>query len=144
MRALFLGLLVATSAAAETKPDFTGTWKLLSRNEAVAKDSLVRIIEQKGDQLHYRLDRDKKERQTDVDLTIGGPPHVSDEYGIIEAKWQEDVLVVSFLYNPRTPREAEQVEHGKLADDGKRVLDDTVVRRAGGKEVHIQRVFERQ
>ena len=102
------------------------------------------IVQQKGDRLHYRIDRDKVERQTDVDLTIGGEPHVSDQYGIIEAKWQGDVLVVGFLYNPGTPREAEQVTRWKLSEDGKQVVDDTTVRRANEKEVHIKRVFARQ
>ena len=144
MQKLLAGFLAIALLPAETKPDFSGTWKLLSRNEVAAKDSLIHIVKQKGAELHYRVDRDKKERVTDVDLTIGGPPHVSDEYGIIQAKWQDDVLVVSFLFNPGTEREAEQVEHWKLADDGKRIMDDTVVRTAQSKETHIHRIFERQ
>ena len=144
MQKLLAGVFAIALLSGETKPDFSGTWKLLSRNDVAAKDSLIHIVKQKGDDLHYRIDRDQNERVTDVDLTIGGPPHVSDEYGIIQAKWQDDVLVVSFLYNPGTEREAEQVEHWKLAEAGKRILDDTVVRRAQGKEAHIQRVFERQ
>ena|SRR6266567_4436138 len=55
-----------------------------------------------GPELHYRLDRDKVERPTDVDLTIGGPTHVP--------------------LHSRHLREVEQVEHWKLADDLKRVL----------------------
>ena len=143
MRALLLGLLIAAAGAGQAKPDFSGTWKLLSRDGVAAKDSLVRTLAQKGEQLHYVLDREGV-RQIDVDLTIGGPPHVSDQYGVIDAKWQGAVLVVDHLYNPGTPRELEQLEHWRLAEDGKRVLDDTVVRGAGRKEARMQRVFERQ
>ena len=143
MQGVLAQIFVVAVLSAATKPDFSGTWKLLSRNGEAAKDSLIHIVKQNGNELHYRIDRDKTERATDVDLTIGGPPHVSDEYGIIQAKWQGDILVVSRLYNPGSSREVEQVEHWKLAEDGKRVLDDTIVRQQG-KENHIQRVFERQ
>ncbi len=144
MRAIAIILFVAGCLSGQGQPNFSGTWKLLSRNDVSAKDLLVRMVEQKGNDLHFRVDRDQTKGVTDVRISIGGQPHVSDRYGIVSAEWKGEVLVVSLLYNPGTPRETEQVENWKLSEDGKHILDDTIVKRAGEKDVSVKRVFERQ
>lgn len=141
-----------SAACADSKPNFTGTWLLnvaesrFPANGSVP-DRLAHIVEQNCSRLRYKLEREQGGRRGgfDVELKIGGPAHVSDAAGVITAKWVDRTLVVTMLYNPGSEREVAQIENWVLSEDGKKVIDDTVVRQTSSNaETHIHRVFDKQ
>jgi hypothetical protein len=147
-----LCLSLATLAWPQSKPDFSGSWNLnLADSDYSAPgvsrpDRLVRTIQQKGDHLKYQVVREKDGQKGgfEVDLVIGGgSPFVSDEAGIVEAKWKGQALEIDTLYNPGSDRESSQTENWTLASDGKRLIDQLVVHRHDGSEVRIKRVFDK-
>jgi len=149
--ALLLG--AAGIAAAQQHPNFSGTWNLnvaasdFSDKRASVPDRLVLTVQQSGDALKYRCDREKdgKKHHYDVDLTIGGPPYESDAAGVVTAEWKGDKLEIPTLFNPGQDRQSDQTETWSLSPDGKKLTDDLVIRlpRKAG-EVHIKRVFDKQ
>jgi len=147
--------IVAVSAMgwAQPHPNFTGTWKInvaesdYSDKRAVVPDRLVLTVQHRNDKLKLRNDWERagKKNNFDFELTIGGAAHESDAAGIVTAEWKGDALVVSYLYNPGTERQSNQVETWTLAPDGKRMLEQVVVHPPGDRpEVRIKRVFDKQ
>jgi hypothetical protein len=150
-RILSLSLAFALCASAQSKPDYSGIWVLNAAasdfsDHGTAPDRLIWTFRHDGKTLGFKQDwakGDKKDK-FDIDLEIGGAPHVSDEAGIIEAKWKDSTLLVNFLYNPGTPRQSEKFEKWSLSSDGKRLIDEMTYRNAKGDEYHIKRVFDKQ
>jgi hypothetical protein len=88
-------------------------------------------------------EKDGKKGSFEVDLVIGGSPFASDEAGVVEAEWKDQILSIKTLYNPGSDRESSQVENWALSADGKRLVDQFVATRHDGTEVHIRRVFDK-
>ena len=152
-RFTFLALAVSGLLAAQSHPNFSGTWKLnvaesdYSDKRAVVPDRLVFTIQLKNDRLKWHNDWAKGDRKNnfDVDLTIGGSPYESDAAGIVTAEWKGDTLIVSILYNPGSDRQSDQVETWTLSTDGKKMVDELIVHPpSNAAEVHIKRVFDKQ
>ena len=150
-RVLYLSLAFAICAAAQSKPNFSGTWVLNAAasdfsDHGVVPDRLVRTLRHHGGALGYKEEWAKGDRKTkfDIELEIGGAADESDAAGIVEVKWKDATLLVNILYNPGTPRQAEQFEKWSLSDDGKRLVDETMWRTAKGQEFHFKRVFDKQ
>ena len=148
---VFLCLALAACAAAQSKPNFSGTWSLNRADSDYSAggslpDRLVRTVQHNGKSLRYTVEREKDGRKGsfDVELEIGGAPYESDAAGIVTAEWSGATLVIKTLYNPGTDREASQVEKWTLSADGKKVVDQLVFHRPDGKEVPIKRVFDKQ
>lgn len=148
----YLLVAVAGIVVAQSKPDFSGTWKLnlaesdYSAPAASKPDELIRIVHQKGDQLKFKMERQKAGRKVsfEVELTIGGPPFESDAAGVVTAEWSGRTLVVSYLYNPGSDRQSDANERWTLSGDGRLVDEFTAHPPKNGKEVHVRRVFDRQ
>jgi hypothetical protein len=80
-----------------------------------------------------------------VTIPIGsGQPHVSNEAGIITARWKDDTLHFDYLYNPGTERQSERTEDWTLSPDGKTLIDQEWGKRADGQEQRYKLVFDRQ
>lgn len=146
-------LIVALTAGAgaQSKPNFSGTWKLNPAesdftDHGTVPDRLVRTLRHNGNTLGYMEDWQKGDRKNhfDIELEIGGGADESDAAGIVKVEWKDSTLLVHILYNPGTPRQAEQSEIWSLGDDGKKLTDQTVWRTAKGQEFHIRRVFDKQ
>src|SRR5258708_31689801 len=107
-RFTFLALAVSGLLAAQSHPNFSGTWKLnvaesdYSDKRAVVPDRLVLTIQLKNDRLKWHNDWAKgdKKNNFDVDVTIGGSPYQSDSAGIVPVEWKGDALIVSILLKP--------------------------------------------
>jgi hypothetical protein len=144
---------IASLAAAQSKPNFDGTWILnlgaSDYNSAGPNrpDKIKMTIHQKGDHFLYRFDREKDGKKSgyDVDVTVGSSPYESDAAGIISMEWKGDVLVVSTLYNPGQDRQSDQVSTWTLSADGKRLTDDLTAHPPKQQPaIHIVRVFDKQ
>jgi hypothetical protein len=135
-----------------SKPNFTGTWALdlmqsdFSDPHASTPDSLLRTIQQKGDSLNYKVERQQKGRKSEfqVDLKVGGRGFESNQAGAVTAQWEGETLAVRTIFNPGSDRQAEQMERWTLQPDGKRMTDNVSVHLADGTEIKIRRVFVRQ
>jgi hypothetical protein len=152
-RLAFLLLAASGCVAAQSHPNFSGTWKLnvadsdFSDKRAVVPDRLVLTIQLKNDRLKWHNDWAKgdKKNNFDVDVTIGGSPYESDAAGVVTAEWKGDALLVNILYNPGSDRQSDQVETWTLSTDGKKLIDEMIVHPPrNAAEVHIKRVFEKQ
>jgi hypothetical protein len=147
----FLFLALSGVAAAQSKPNFTGDWKLNSAasdypgNPSIA-DRLTRTIKQDADALWYKIVREKdgKTGEFEVDLKIGGAAYESDAAGVVTAEWQGETLVIKTLFNPGSDQASSQVERWRLSNAGKTLVDQFVYFRTDGKETHIRRVFDKQ
>src|SRR5256885_1419604 len=110
-RILCVSFALAACAWAQSKPDFSGTWKLnpaesdFSDHGAVP-DRLVRTLRQSGNALRYKEEWAKGDRknQFDIELEIGGQADASDAAGIVTVEWKDSSLLVKILYNPGTDR----------------------------------------
>ena len=154
-RLLFLSLLI-TSLWAQTKPNFSGTWKLnvaesdFSDKRAAVPDRMVWTLEQKGDHVAYKVEveRQGKKNGFDLDADIGGAPFESDDAGIVSFQWKGLGLVVDTLYNPGTDRQSSMQEIWTLSFDGKKLSDEVVYHMPktakNPADVHFKRVFDRQ
>jgi hypothetical protein len=140
-------------ASAQSKPNFSGTWRLnldasdYSSPTANRPDKMTLTVQQKGDRFKYKLEREKdgKKGGFDVDVAVGGAPYESDAAGIVSMEWKGDALMVSTLYNPGQDRQSDQVETWTLSADGKRLTDDVVVHPPQGRPAgHVVRVFDKQ
>lgn len=153
LRLALLLLLASASAWPQSKPDFSGVWTLnkaesdYSDPRAAVPDRLVRTVKQKGENLKYKVQRERggQKGEFEVDLDIGGSPYESDAAGVVSAEWNGTTLVLKTLYNPGSDRQSDQEENWSLSADGKKLTDQlTVHPPRGGKEVHVKRVFDKQ
>ncbi len=151
MIAVLLG--VVGIAVAQQHPNFSGTWNLnvadsdFSDKRAVVPDRLVLTVQQSRDTLKFRFAREKdgKKSHYDVDLTISAPPYESDAAGVVTAEWKGDKLEIPTLFNPGQERQSDQTETWSLSSDGKKLIDDMLIRPPRkAAEVHIRRVFDKQ
>jgi hypothetical protein len=152
-RLVLLCVLAPAFLAAQSHPDFTGTWKLnvaesdFSDKRFVVPDRLVYTLRQKGDSMKFGMDSEARGRKNKwtIDLAIGGSPHVSDEAGIINAEWKGNKLVLDVLYNPDNERRSDQQQTWSLSDDGKKLIEDLVVHPPKSTlELRTKRVFDKQ
>jgi len=143
------------TSAAQSKPDFSGRWKLnINETEfpaaraSPATFSAIRTIEQKERELRLKFERVNNGQKSGfgfVTIPIGsGPPHESDEAGIISARWKDETLHFDYLYNPGTERQSERTEDWTLSPDRKKLIDQEWVKRADGQEMRYKVVFDRQ
>lgn len=156
--ALFLGLL-ATAAAAQAKPDFSGVWKLnleesdYSRAEGRGDptlqlpkpDSLTRVIEHKGKDLKYKVERTLRGRkyEFEVEVEVDGARFSSNAAGVVEVRRKGMSLEVQTVYNPNRER-TERTEIWTLSPDGRKLVDEMTFRAADGVETKVRRVFDKQ
>ena len=131
-------LAVAILAAAD-RPDFTGTWRLNAaqsnyHNKNAIPSKLLKIVEMKGDALHYIVERELagKSSRMDLQLTIGETGADSN----VTARWDGSTMVVS-------ADGVRQIEHWTLEPGGKRLTDHTVVQQPGKADAAILQVYER-
>jgi len=150
-----LCLTIAFTSWAQSKPDFSGRWKLnIEETEfqgakpSPSVYSAVRTVEQKPKELRLKIERVNNRQKSGfnfITIPIGtGEPHVSDEAGIITAQWKDETLHFNYLYNPGTERESERTEDWTLSPDGKKLIDQEWVKRADGQELSYKVVFDRQ
>lgn len=154
-RTAILCLIIALAASPQSKPDFSGTWKLnIDETESsgakpsAATFSAVRTVEQKARELRLKVERANNRQKSGfnfVTIPIGtGESHVSNEAGIITAEWHGDTLHFAYLYNPGTERQSERTEDWTLAADGKKLIDQEWGKRVDGQETRARIVFDRQ
>ena len=153
---LCLSLILSAGAWSQTKPNFSGTWKLnpaesdFSDKRAAVPDALVWKIQQRGDDLKYSVEAQRQGKKNDfkAELRIGGQPFESDAAGIISAKWDSDSLAVDTLYNPDNDRRSSMEEVWTLSSDGKKLTDKVVYHvpkiAKNPADVQFQRVFDKQ
>jgi hypothetical protein len=150
----FLLLILNLGSWAQSKPDFSGVWKLniddtefTGAKPSPATFSAIRTVEQKNNELRLkvvRMNDGKKGGFNFVRIPFGGDPHVSNEAGIITAEWKEQTLHFHYLYNPGTDRESERTEDWTLSTDGKKLIDQEWFKRPDGKELRYKVVFDKQ
>jgi len=143
MRLIFALQLAAAISVAADRPDFTGTWRLNAAqsnypNRNAIPSKLLKIVEMKGDSLHYTVERELagKSSRMDLQLTIGE----TDPYSNVTARWDGSTMVVELLSTDGV----RQIEHWTLEPGGKRLTDHTVVQQPGKAEAAILRVYEKQ
>jgi len=139
---------------AQSKPDFSGTWKLnIDETEfqgakpSAATYTAVRTVEQKPNALRLKIERVNNGQKSGfnfVTIPIGGGEHVSDEAGIITARWQDETLHFDYLYNPATDRQSERTEDWTLSPDKKKLIDQEWLKQPNGRELRYKVVFDRQ
>lgn len=125
---------VALSAYAQTRPNFSGTWRLnpsesnLTDRRVAVPDSLVWKISQRGDHMTYTVERvaQGKKNAFTAEIDIGGGAYESDAAGIITARWNGTALAVDTLYNPDNERRASMEETWTLSEDGTKLTDSVV------------------
>ena len=143
MRLIFALQLAAAISVAADRPDFTGTWRLNAAqsnypNKNAIPSKLLKIVEMKGDSLHYTVERELagKSSRMDLQLTIGE----TDPYSNVTARWDGSTMVVELLSTDGV----RQIEHWTLEPGGKRLTDHTVVQQPGKAVAAILRVYEKQ
>ena len=150
-----LCLILALGSSPQSKPDFSGTWKLnIDETEfpgakpSAEGFSAVRTVEQKARELRLKVERVINRQKSGfnfVTIPIGtGEPHQSNEAGIITAEWRGDTLHFAYLYNPGTERQSERTEDWTLAADGRKLIDQEWGKRADGQEVRVKIVWDKQ
>ena len=136
-------VLFAPAGFAQNRPDFNGTWRL---NQAESKypnrnavpTKLLKIVELKNDSLHYIVERELngKSARMDLHLTMGE----SDLESNVSARWEGRTLVVDMV----SADGVRQTEHWTLEPGGRRLIDNTVVRKPGKANDAILRVYDKQ
>src|SRR5262245_55378095 len=156
IRTALVCLAIAFLPLAQSKPDFSGRWKLnIDESEfAGARPSpeafsAIRTVQQKPNELRLKVERVANGQKSGFNfVTIpigGGTPHVSNEAGIITAQWKDETtLHFDYLYNPGTERESARTEDWTLSPDGKKLIDQEWGRRPDGQELRSKIVFDRQ
>ena len=150
-RALAIAFFPLLAAIAAENPNFSGVWQLnkaesdYSAAGASLPDRLTRTIQQKGNSLKYKVEREKDGRKGsfEVEVNIGGQPFASDEAGVVSAEWHGKTLNITTLFNPGTERSSSQEENWTLSADGKKLTDEFAATRHDGKQTHIRRVFDK-
>ena len=154
-KTLLLCLIVALASSPQSKPDFSGTWKLnIDETEFPGAKpspeafSAVRTVEQKARELRLKVERVANRQKSGfnfVTIPIGtGQSHESNEAGIITAEWRGETLHFAYLYNPGTERQSERTEDWTLAADGRKLIDQEWGKRADGQEVRVKIVWDKQ
>ena len=150
-RVAYLLVTLTACAAAQSKADFSGVWKLNPAasdysDHGVVPDRFIRTLRQSDKTLRYKEEWTRGDRKNnfDIEVEFGGPPDVSDAAGIVKVEKKDATLLVNILYNPGTERQAEQMEIWSLEEGGKRLVDQTTYRTAKGREFHFKRVFDKQ
>ncbi len=133
--------MLALPAFGDQKPNFSGTWKLNGTASKFPNGNppvMTRTVEQKGDSLHYKMERDINGTKSgfDIEVSIGD----ANPEAAATAVWEGAVLVVTLISAPQHLR---QIEHRKLVEGGKRLIDETLVKRDDGTETKILRVFDK-
>lgn len=153
---LLLSLFCAAVCCAQSKPDFSGVWKLnpaeskYDDKRAAVPDRLVWNIRQQGMHIVYRVESERqgKKNEFEAETDIGGEAFESDAAGIIRFQWKGTRLAVDTLYNPGQDRESSVEEIWTLSEDGKKLTDVMVYHMPGTakdkSDVHITRVFDKQ
>ena len=147
----FAVCVIAYTAIAAENPNFSGVWQLNKADSdygspnASLPDRLTRTIQQKGNDLKYRVEREKDGRKGsfEVEVKIGGEPFASDEAGVVSAEWSGKTLTIKTVFNPGSDRESSQVENWTLSADGRKLVDQFVSTRHDGGQTHIRRVFDK-
>jgi hypothetical protein len=140
---------------AQSKPDFSGRWKLnidetefLGSKPSPDRFSAIRTVEQRPSAIRLKVERTSNGQKSGFNfVTIpigGGQPHVSDEAGIIVAQWKGETLHFDYLYNPGTERQSERTEDWTLSADGRKLIDQEWTKRPDGQELRYKIVFDRQ
>ena len=146
---------IAVVQGPSSRPDFSGRWALnIAASEfpgtrpSAETLSVVRTIEHKRNELRLKIERVSNGQKSGfnfVSIPIGGTePHVSNEAGIITAKWNDDTLHFDYLYNPGTERQSQRTEDWVLSIDGKRLIDQEWGKRSDGQEQRFKLVFDKQ
>ena len=134
------------SAWAGAHPNFSGTWKLNAAESEYPNNNvptkLIRVVQQDGSELRFTVERELngKTDNADYDLTIRESIPAGDPESNIWAHWKGDIAVVTMI----AANGVRQTESWKLSEDGRKIVDMTVVRRTDGSEVTIRRVFDKQ
>ena len=141
--ALCLSVIPTAVWAAAERPDFTGIWRLNADqssypNQNAIPSKLLKMVEMKGDALHYIVERELagKSSRMDLRLSIGE----IDPDANVTARWDGPILVIELV----SADGARQIEHWTLEPGGKRLTDRTVVQQPGKPEVAVLRVFDKQ
>jgi len=151
MKAVAIAFCTVLAAVAAENPNFSGVWQLNKTESdygakgASLPDRLTRTVQQKGNSLKYKVEREKDGRKGgfEVEVEIGGQPFASDEAGVVSAEWHGQTLTIETLFNPGTDRSSSQVESWTLSADGKKLVDEYVATRHDGGQTHIRRVFDK-
>jgi hypothetical protein len=125
-RTVFLSLVCTTLVCGQSKPDFSGTWKLnavessFSDKRTSAPDLLVWTLRQAANHVTYKVqsERNGKKNEFEADADIGGEPFESDAAGIIRFQWKGSSLAVDPPCNPGKDRESSVEEIWTLSDGG--------------------------
>jgi hypothetical protein len=146
--------LAPFAARAQPIPDFSGKWKLNidetefpGKKPSAAQYNVVRTVEQRPRELRLKIERTLNGKKSGFDfvaIPIGGGEHVSDEAGIITARWRDATLHFDYLYNPGTERESSRTEDWTLSADRNTLIDQEWLRQADGRELRYRVVFDRQ
>jgi|ERR1051326_3981206 hypothetical protein len=152
----YFGLFCTEHMLAQSKPDFSGVWKLntpesnFSDKRLAAPDRLVWTIRLANNHIIYNVDREwqGKTNKFDAEADVGGGSFESDAAGIIRWQWKGSSLSVTTLYNPGNDREASMEEIWTLLADGKKLTDEVVYhmpkKAKDPSDVHFTRVFDKQ
>jgi hypothetical protein len=155
-RTVLLSLVCTAFISGQSKPDFSGSWKLnaaeseFSDKRTSAPDLLVWTLRHEGIHVTYKVqsERKGKKNEFEADADIGGDPFESDAAGIIRFRWKGSSLAVDTLYNPGQDRESSIEEIWTLSGDGKKLTDDVVYHvpknAKDTSDVRFRRVFEKQ
>jgi hypothetical protein len=151
MRAVAIAFCAVLATVAAENPNFSGVWQLNKTESdygakgASLPDRLTRTVQQKGNSLKYKVEREKDGRKGsfEVEVEIGGQPFESNEAGVVSASWHGQTLSIETLFNPGSDRSSSQVENWTLSADGKKLVDEYVATRHDGGQTHIRRVFDK-
>jgi hypothetical protein len=155
-RTVFLNLVCAALICGQSKPDFSGTWKLnavesdFSDKRTSAPDLLVWTLRHEANHVTYKVQSERQGRKNafEADADIGGEPFESDAAGIIRFQWKGSSLAVDTLYNPGKDRQSSMEEIWTVSAEGKRLTDDVIYHvpkiAKDTSDVRFKRVFDKQ
>jgi hypothetical protein len=140
-----LGLL-ATAAFADSKPDFTGTWKLNVEKSDFGGGPTVRGLQVKIERcdtvLKYSVsgtDSEGNAIEEALEVPIDGQPH--DWQGkTVTLRWEGDTLVGE---TKGGDGDAVETAHVTMSEGGSAFLREVTTKTADG-EVHAKEVYEKE
>lgn len=131
MHRAFLSVLTVAAVmfvlplSAQTKPDFSGTWKLNEKARPIdGPSNIVFRIDHKNPHLRYTATGETAggDPFTEaVEFTIDGKEHPGIESGTVSARWDEQRLVIRFTIGGN-----EYPVVLRLSSDGKQMLRDAL------------------
>jgi hypothetical protein len=147
-----VGLAFAAIAVAEQRPNFSGTWTLnlaesdFTDKHASPPDSAVMTVQQHGDEVKYRFEREKKGKKGDMRVeVIAGVADQPGGDGTASAVWKADELVFKLIYNAGQETQFDAIDTWSLSPDGKKLTSDLVTHLPkNGGESHVRRVFDKK